>query len=106
MNNKVLVTLFCLALVSVGTSGCGQKDVLTDGPDTLFLTGTVSSFAREGRCWSITTVGGKVYELMNLPGAFKVEGIPVKAVVNLRVDMPSMCMLGPIAEVLQIAKGP
>ena len=107
MNDRVFVTLLCLALVSLGTAGCAHDEMVTGGlSDTVIVTGTVRSFAGEGHCWSITTDGGKVYELRNLPGSFQTEGLPVKARLNVLGDLPSMCMLGRIAEVLQIAKAP
>jgi len=55
--------------------------------------------------WGIRAEDGRVYEITNLPTEFRSPGLAVMARLQLRRDMVSTCMVGPIAEVIEIKKG-
>jgi hypothetical protein len=55
--------------------------------------------------WGIRSGGGTQYEITDLPAAFRSPGLVVVAHLQLRRDMLSTCMSGPIADVLEIEKG-
>ena len=55
--------------------------------------------------WGIRSEDGTSYEITNLPGAFRSPGLDVTARLQLRRDLRSTCMSGPIAEVIEIERG-
>jgi hypothetical protein len=81
-------------LVTIGAS-C---DVTTPELDDV---GTVRFIALEGGCWVIETAD-EVYEPIDLPEAFRTDGLGVSFEAVERTDMASICMVGTIVELLRI----
>jgi len=105
MNRKFVATFLSLAVVCLGISGCGHDEPTSDGVfDTVSVTGTVGFFVAGGRCWCITTDDHTVFEVTNLPSAFQSEGLTVRARLQIRDDLASVCMLGPITKVVDIER--
>jgi hypothetical protein len=70
--------------------------------DIVELLGTVVKKDLEGGFFAIDGDDGKTYEPINLPDAFKKNGMRVKATVRVRNDVGSIRMVGPIIEILEI----
>ncbi len=74
-------------------------------PGTLRITGTMARFAIEGQFWAIRGDDGVVYDPVRPPAAdFLVEGLRVSAVIRIRTDLAGAHMVGPIVEVMTIAR--
>lgn len=71
--------------------------------DTFVLQGTVVKKDLEGGFYAIDGDDGKTYEPLNLPEAFKRNGMRIKAVVRARGDVGSIHMVGDIVEIVDIA---
>jgi hypothetical protein len=85
-----------LALVAVAiTSGCREDDP----GESVVLTGTLQDSGLG--CWVLKS-GTDTYELMNLPDKYRKAGLAATVKGKPRPDMASICMVGPIVEILQI----
>jgi hypothetical protein len=60
---------------------------------------TVRFVPLEGGCWSIVTSGHTVYEPIDLPSSFRVDGLAVRVVLRDAPDWGSICMIGPLVHV-------
>jgi heat shock protein HslJ len=87
------------------TGGGGWVE-LESGPDStgeaLSLSGTVRHLEIEGGVYVIEDAGGTRYTPMNLPDAFKQDGMAVEAAGRRRDDMVSVSMVGPMVELFRI----
>jgi len=63
---------------------------------------TVRFATLEGGCWSIVTTANKVYEPVDLPSAFRIDGLAVDVVLSDAPGWASICMIGPLVHVDQI----
>ena len=64
---------------------------------------TVRFSTIEGGCWSlVTSAGQKVYEPVDLPASFHVDGLAVRVVMRDAPDRVSICMIGPLVHVEDI----
>lgn len=63
---------------------------------------TVQLIPLEGGCWAIKPNDQTTFEPMSLPSVFQRNGLQVTATLRRRHDMASICMIGPIVEVLDI----
>ncbi|MEJ2183717.1 MAG: hypothetical protein P8Y66_09345 [Nitrospirota bacterium] len=84
-----------LACASGGTAPSPEEPVITGK-------GTVRFVDVEGGCWSIVDEEGRRYEPLNLPDAFRRDGLRVAFKARARSDVASACMVGRIIEILQI----
>ena len=66
------------------------------------INATVQLIPVEGGCWAIKPNDQTTFEPMNLRSAFQRDGLQVTATLRRRDDMGSICMIGPIVEVLDI----
>lgn len=62
---------------------------------------TVEFLQLEGGCWSIKTADD-VFQPINLAPEFRQDGLRVRVSMRRRNDMASVCMIGPLVEVLSI----
>jgi hypothetical protein len=95
-SRRVVGVLALLALV--GVAGCRS-----DRPgESVVITGTVkdSGFG----CWVLES-GSDRYELLNLPERFQKAGLVATVQGKPRPDLASICMVGPIVEVLKVEEG-
>ncbi|MGH8646061.1 MAG: META domain-containing protein [Gammaproteobacteria bacterium] len=72
----------------------------------LHITGTVQRLDLEGGLVVIRDAEGTQYNPINLPEAFRVEGMAVEAEAQRRDDVASIGMIGPIIELLRVRKRP
>jgi hypothetical protein len=80
-----------------------SKEAEPQQADTIELQGTVVKNDLEGGFFAIEGVDGKTYEPINLPDAFRKDGMRVKATVRVRRDVRSIHMVGEIVEIVDIA---
>lgn len=73
-----------------------------DSGDVVRITGTVHRLEVEGGVWVIRNAQGTQFNPINLPDAFKKEGLAVEAEARRRDDMASIGMVGPIVELWRI----
>lgn len=59
---------------------------------------TVRFSSLEGGCWSLATANA-VYEPVNLPSAFRIDGLAVRVVLRDAPDRVSICMMAPLVYV-------
>lgn len=70
--------------------------------DTVALQGTIAKKDLEGGFFAIDGDDGKTYEPINLPEAFRRNGMRVKATVRIRNDVGSIHMMGDMVEIVDI----
>jgi len=70
--------------------------------DQIDISGTVVYKELEGGFFAIEGDGGKIYDPINLPDAFKKDGLKVNVNAKLRNDMGSIHMVGDIIEIVDI----
>jgi hypothetical protein len=63
--------------------------------------GMVEYIDVEGGCWGIES-NGEIYEPLNLPAELREDGLPIEFVAIDRDDVGSVCMIGPIIELLRV----
>ncbi len=73
-------------------------------PGSFRVDGTVRFIPVEGGCWALRVNDVVQYEPLGLPAAFREDGLEVRALLKLRDDLASICMVGRIAEVLDIKR--
>ena len=79
----------------------------TGAPPTLTgLTGTVHHLDIEGGTWVIRDAAGTQFNPMNLPVAFRVEGLAVELDARRRDDLVSIAMTGPLLQIVRIRRRP
>lgn len=76
---------------------------LTD-PDAFVVDATVVYRNLEGGCWSLRFDSATGYQAAGLPGAYRRDGLRVRAAVQFRDDLVSFCQIGRIVEVLWIRR--
>src|SRR6267143_5014372 len=99
------VSTFGLALA---LAACGEPEQLpvamtlstpVAGDSVRVVTGTVKHVDLEGGFYAIHGSDGVNYDPINLPDAYRRDGLPVTATVKIRPDLVSIHMYGTIAEV-------
>ena len=69
----------------------------------LSVVGTMHYLEIEGGCWQFRSDAGEYYDLVgNLTKQLYVEGQRSQITIRLRPDLASICMVGTIAEVVEI----
>ena len=85
-------------LVATLVVACNADHLLTpiQGVDA-----TVRLAPVEGGCWSIVTPN-QVFQPVDLPAAFRIDGLSVHVVMSEVPDGTSICMIGPLVHVTSI----
>lgn len=65
------------------------------------LEGTISYHAMGTGAWALVTASGETYELYKLPSQLQVEGLQVIVQGQVRQDIMTLAMIGPVLEVEQ-----
>ncbi|MDF1553994.1 MAG: hypothetical protein P1P84_13070 [Deferrisomatales bacterium] len=71
--------------------------------DLLEIVGTVAYKDLEGGFYAIDGDDGEKYDPINLPEAFRKDGLRVKATARLKPEMMGFHMYGAIVEIVEIA---
>ena len=90
-------TLFILA-ATVVTVACGLFD------DTFEINGTVRFIDIEGGCWIIRAEDGQNFLPHNLTSEFRRDSLRVRASVEVRRDLLSVCQIGQIVDIVSIER--
>jgi len=77
---------------------------MTPPAGEMTIEGVVTKVPVEGGCWVIKTADGTQYEPTVLVEDLRVEGEKVRAVVVPRPNMTSVCMVGPMVEIVRIER--
>ena len=68
-------------------------------------TGTIHQFGGEcGGAWLVHADSGREYELTDLAAEFQHNGLRVRFTLKTRSDVVSICMVGPIADVVSMTR--
>ncbi len=98
MKSVALFAFVCLfMLIGCDNSGDGRRPA-----DLLDFEGQVRFVSIEGGFWAIVANGGRTYEPTNLPDGFKEDGLAVRVIAEVRDDLSSIHMVGPIIEIITI----
>jgi hypothetical protein len=97
----VVLTLTLAACASAPSHGWLELNADRTGP-TVQITGAVHRLEVEGGVWVIRDAQGTTYQPVNLPDAFRKEGMSVEAVARHKNDLVSIGMAGPLVELLRI----
>jgi heat shock protein HslJ len=107
---KALITVAVLILsacASVGETGWVElKPEPASTVAALRITEKVHHLDLEGGLFVIRDASGTQFNPINLPDAFRIEGMAVEADARRRDDVASIGMVGPIVELLRIRRLP
>jgi hypothetical protein len=84
------------ALIGILALACGAPTASVDLDATVHFATNV-----EGGCWSLVTPT-KVYEPLDLPAAFRVEGLTVRVVLSEAPGWATTCYVGELVHVNSI----
>ena len=85
------------ALIAIVAFGCTSPTASVGLDATVHFATSV-----ESSCWSLVTPT-KVYEPVDLPAAFRVEGLKVQVVLTDAPGWATICYAGPLVHVKSIA---
>jgi hypothetical protein len=94
--------LGALLLVTAGLHACGASAPSADAP-VKTEPATVRFIQVETGCWVLETAAGRV-QPVDLPEAFRQDGLAVEVVLRDAPAMMSACQVGPLKTVEHIAK--
>src|SRR3990170_3501441 len=98
MSHRTLLLAFALA---GACSGEVPTDPLKSETHAL-VNATVEFLNLEGGCWTIAPSEHVYYLPLNLPDQFRRDGLKVQVEVLRRDDYASVCMVGPVVQILSI----
>jgi hypothetical protein len=81
-----------------------QYTVAPPDPQQFSLEATVRFVDLEGGCWTLVANETTRYEPIELAEEFRVDGLRVRVTLRHRLDMGSVCMVAPLAEVISISR--
>ncbi len=86
-----------VVLVAALAFGCSSPTAPLNVDATVRLASTV-----EGACWSLVTTTNRVYEPVDLPSAFRIDGLAVHVVLRDAPGWATICYIGPLVHVESI----
>ena len=101
----VLILSSCASTAGNGWVALTPPQPAGSGP-MFHITGTVHHLELEGGVFVIRDAEGTQYNPLNLPDAFRVDGMAVEADARRHDDMASIGMVGPLVELLRIRSRP
>ena len=111
---NVLVSRYaasCLLILSLAViAGCSSNTGPSKLPgvevsgDFVTGTGTVTFYSFEGGFYAIRGDDEVTYDPLNLPDAFKRDGLRVFFQARIRRDLASFHMVGPVVEILKVER--
>jgi hypothetical protein len=93
--------LILAAFVAAGFGGC--PDSTDPAGSGAGVDGVIHYAPIEGGCWTLTVPPSHVYQPIDLPAAFQHDGMAVRVAFKERPDMGSICMVGPLVQILSIS---
>lgn len=105
MPRHVVRSGFLFSLIVAATLSCANAaHPLKPGMGATF-DASIQFVSVEGGCWTIAPSPPNEqvnYLPINLPEEFRQDGLKVRVEVKVRDDYGSVCMLGPVVEILSI----
>jgi hypothetical protein len=100
----IFLMIVCIFLIHGGCVGAGapRDSQGASSTDAIEVTGTVVYVNLEGGFFAIHGDDGSKYNPINLPEAFRKDGLKIKALVRPRPDVMSIHMAGSIVEIIGI----
>lgn len=92
-----------LVAISVLLTGCASQTERSLQPG-VEIRGTVVWMELEGGFWALRGEDNRIYEPINLPATYQIDGLPVIVKGLIRRDHVSIRMAGPIIEIQSINK--
>jgi hypothetical protein len=93
-----------LIATAVLASAAALPACITTTSPLVVGTGTVHTAYAECSSWFLRSDRGQEYEVRALPDEFQNPGLRVRFILKERNDLPSICMVGPIVEVVSIVR--
>ncbi|HEU5305414.1 MAG TPA: DUF3221 domain-containing protein, partial [Gemmatimonadales bacterium] len=87
-----------------GTAGAVRIEGETMAGDELKVDGIIRYHELEGGFYAIQSKEGETYNPINLPEAFRQDGLPVSVRLRLRDDLLGIHQAGPIVEIIEIRR--
>ncbi len=84
-------------LVATLAFGCSSPTAPLSVDATVRLASTV-----EGGCWSLVTATNTIYQPVDLPSSFRIDGLAVHAVLRDAPGWATICYVGPLVHVDRI----
>lgn len=102
--SSVLLLSLALLLSACSSPGQGGWQRLAPGEPELRFTGMVHYLELEGGLYLIRDAGGTNHNPVNLPDAFRRDGLAVEVEARRRADLLSIGMVGPMVELVRIRR--
>ena len=100
--SMALRTRVYVLLITVAAIGCsGSPTSPLDASRAGAVNASIRFLNLEGGCWTVA-IAQNYYLPLNLPAQFKRDGLPVRVAFRERDDYGSVCMVGPVVEILSI----
>jgi hypothetical protein len=90
-------------VIAAAMMGCSGSSNVLEPVGVLGVNASIQFLNLEGGCWAIE-VANKSYQPLNLPPEFRRDGLLVRVAFRERKDRVSICMIGPIVEILSIER--
>jgi len=98
---RSLILAAALPVVLGGCSGTAPTDPLRSSSHAV-VNATVQYLGLEGGCWTLAVAPRSRYLPLNLPDQFRKDGFQVHAELVRRDDYASVCVVGPVVEIVSI----
>jgi hypothetical protein len=97
----ILLTIMVMFGMSLFLVSCGEsnKPKYTEGQE-LTLTGKMKIIDNDGTFYVLVTDQNEFFEFPNIKDEYKIEGVPIKAVVKIK-KVVTLTGLGPSCEVIE-----
>jgi expansin (peptidoglycan-binding protein) len=94
--------LVAFMLAACDAAGPAEPTVIVDG--NIEGAATVTWVEIEGGAFVLAATNGAIYQPMNLPGAFRDDGLAVRFAGTLRPDVDTFLMMGVPVELTRIER--
>ena len=110
---KKSLTVYLFLIFAFALAGCiiqtgkepPSSSIGRERPSDVFqIVGTVTYQPIEGGFYAIDGDDGRKYDPLNLPEAFKEDGLKVKGLARLKKDVVGFHMYGEIIEIMDLEK--
>ena len=94
--------LLVFVVIAITAGGCSER-----GRSSGLIVGTGVVYQLGGECgdaWLVQADSGREYELTDLPTEFQHTDLRVRFTLKQRDDLASVCMVGPITDVVSMRR--
>ncbi len=108
LRTSVLVSMSAAALLAAACAQDASKPAAPGAPiaaDEVVRTDAVVRFSDlEGGCWMLEVKNRGLYQPLDLPQAYREDGLVVRVLLRDAPDMVSVCQMGPLVHLDSIAR--